>query len=52
MCPRANPNPNPNPDPNPNPNQEIAEMKRKFKTMTRHIEQLKVEIDSHPNPGP
>ena len=31
---------------------EIAEMKRKFKTMTRHIEQLKEGIDSNPNPGP
>jgi len=26
--------------------EEIAEMKRKFKTMTRHIEQLKEEIDA------
>ena len=32
--------------------EEIAEMKRKFKTMTRHIEQLKEGIDSNPNPGP
>ena len=32
--------------------EEIAEMKRKFKTMTRHIEQLKEEIVSNPNPGP
>ena len=32
--------------------EEIAEMKRKFKTKTRHIEQLKEGIDSNPNPGP